>query len=169
MVPYDPVWIDEFGRLRRRIADALGDLRAEIEHVGSPAVPGLASKRVVDFDVVVASPTDVPVAIERLAALGYVHEGDLGVPGREAFRFPAGEPRHHLYLVVSGGEPHRDHVDFRDYLIARPEQARAYAALKSALAAEHPHDREAYSAGKHAFIERALAQARRTANAEARP
>ena len=127
--------------------------------LGSTAVPGLVSKPVVDLDVVVAFAADVPGAIERLAALGYAHEGDLGVPEREAFRWPPGDARHHLYIVVSGSAAHRDHIVFRDYLIAHPDQARAYAELKQELARAHKDDRDAYSEGKRAFVERILDQA----------
>jgi GrpB-like predicted nucleotidyltransferase (UPF0157 family) len=31
----------------------------------------------------------------------YVHEGDLGIGGREAFRWRPGEPRHHAVLKRS--------------------------------------------------------------------
>ncbi len=38
----------------------------------------------------------------RLARLGYVHKGDLGISGREAFLAPTDEPQHHLYLLAEG-------------------------------------------------------------------
>ena len=52
-------------------------------------MPGLAAKPVIDLDVLVL-PENFQVAIERLAALGYAHEGDKGIGGREAFRWPPG-------------------------------------------------------------------------------
>jgi GrpB-like predicted nucleotidyltransferase (UPF0157 family) len=48
----------------------LGDLAVAVEHVGSTAVPGLAGKPVIDIDVVVSSPEEVAVAVERLATVG---------------------------------------------------------------------------------------------------
>jgi len=86
IVDYDPAWSGQFEILRRRIAKTLGDLVARIEHVGSTAVPGLAAKPIIDLDVLLASPDDMPAAVDRLASIGYVHQGDLGVPGREAFK-----------------------------------------------------------------------------------
>jgi len=59
-----------------------------IEHVGSTSVPGLAAKPTIDLDVLLASVADFPDTIRRLATLGYEHEGDLGIAGREAFRTP---------------------------------------------------------------------------------
>jgi GrpB-like predicted nucleotidyltransferase (UPF0157 family) len=95
---------------------------------------------------------DVPRAIERLAALGYEHRGDQGMPGREAFSWPPGEPRHHLYLCTPETPAFRDHLLFRDYLRAHPAVAAEYAALKRTLAARHADDRDAYQAAKSAFI-----------------
>jgi GrpB-like predicted nucleotidyltransferase (UPF0157 family) len=45
VLDYDPNWPGLFQSLRKRIADALGDMAATVEHVGSTAVPGLAAKR----------------------------------------------------------------------------------------------------------------------------
>ena len=153
VVDYDPDWPREFERLRARVARVLGDVAVGIEHVGSTAVPGLAAKPVIDLDVIVRSPPDVQTAIQRLASLGYEHEGDLGVPGREAFRWPAGEPRHHLYVCVDGSEPLREHLLFRDYLRSSPEAARLYGVTKKQAAMEFPNDRDAYSRAKGTLIE----------------
>lgn len=97
IVAYDPAWPDEFERLRARAAAAVGDVAVGVEHVGSTAVPGMPAKPVVDM-VVVVEPPDVQTAIDRLCAIGYVHKGNLGVEGREAFTWPEGERRHHLYV-----------------------------------------------------------------------
>jgi GrpB-like predicted nucleotidyltransferase (UPF0157 family) len=124
-------------------------------------VPGLAAKPIVDIDVVVPDGDSVRRAIERLVSLGYVHQGDLGVPGREAFRPPDEWPYHHLYVVVEGSEPHRNHVDLRDHLRRRPDEVRRYAKRKRELAFLLLTDREAYTIGKSGVIEEMLARARR--------
>src|SRR6266540_5229473 len=85
VVEYDPEWPRVFERIRAAVAPALGGVAVAIEHVGSTSVSGLAAKTIIDVDVVVPTVADVAVAIERLATLGYVHRGDLGIPGREAF------------------------------------------------------------------------------------
>jgi len=97
ILAYDPDWPGRFQSLRKRIANVLGDMAAAIEHVGSTAVPDLAAKPIIDIDVLLASETMLAAAIERLARLGYVHRGNLGVPEREAFR-AADDPPHHLYV-----------------------------------------------------------------------
>ena len=45
VLDYDPNWPGLFQSLRKRIADALGDMAVAIEHVGSTAVPDLAQSR----------------------------------------------------------------------------------------------------------------------------
>ena len=149
---YDSRWPAQYARLAARIERGLGPLVARVEHVGSTAVTGLAAKPVIDLDVVVARDSDRPAAIRRLADLGYEHEGDLGITGREAFRPPAGEARHHLYLLRAGAAELRRHLAFRDALRADPTLRDAYAALKRSLAEHSSGDRAAYTAGKSAFI-----------------
>lgn len=152
VVPYDPAWPAAFASLRARIAPVLGDLAAGIEHVGSTAVPGCDAKPIVDVDVVLRRSDDFDEAARRLATLGYAHLGDLGIVGREAFRAPAGTPRHHLYVCAAGSAQLQAHLTLRDALRADPTLAAAYGALKRDLAVEFRHDRDAYTEGKTAFI-----------------
>jgi GrpB-like predicted nucleotidyltransferase (UPF0157 family) len=157
---YDERWPAYFEELAQPVRAALADIGAEIEHVGSTSVPGLAAKPIVDVDVVVASTEDVPAAIERLRSLGYVYQGDKGIEGREAFMWPPGSRRHHLYVVVRGSPPHVDHVEFRDYLRDHPEAARDYGALKKELAERHGDDPLAYGEAKTEFVTGVLLAAR---------
>jgi GrpB-like predicted nucleotidyltransferase (UPF0157 family) len=123
-------------------------------------VPGLAAKPIVDIDVVLRSAEDVPAAIERLRSLGYVYQGDKGIQGREAFMWPPGARRHHLYVVVRGSPPHAAHIDFRDHLRSHPEIAREYGALKQELAERYGDDTLAYGEAKTDFVAGVLRAAR---------
>jgi GrpB-like predicted nucleotidyltransferase (UPF0157 family)/chloramphenicol 3-O-phosphotransferase len=156
---YDVKWPVLFRQIAEPVRRALGEIIVAIEHVGSTSVPGLAAKPVIDVDVVVRSAEDVPAAIERLRDLGYVYQGDKGIPGRDAFMWPPHSPRHHLYVVIEGSKPHVDHVRFRDHLRNYPQVAREYAELKRALAEQHRSDRERYTEAKAEFIARVLADA----------
>jgi GrpB-like predicted nucleotidyltransferase (UPF0157 family) len=116
VLQYDPAWVRVFEEIRDFVSPVLGDLAVAIEHVGSTSVPGLASKPIVDMDIVVSSQTDIQTAIQNLSTLGYVHEGDLGAKGREAFIPPVTKTWHHLYVCTVDNEEYKRHILFRDYL-----------------------------------------------------
>jgi GrpB-like predicted nucleotidyltransferase (UPF0157 family) len=160
IVDYDDAWPIEFDRLRARALGLLGDMNVSVEHIGSTAVPGCSAKPIVDLDVAVPSASHVPEAVRRLEVGGYVHQGDLGVEGREAFAPPAGEPRHHLYVVVAGNEAHLRHTRLRDHLRRHPDDVRAYGALKRELARRYRDDRARYTEAKSEFIARIVAGTR---------
>ena len=166
IVDYDPLWPLLFTELAAAISQTVGTLALKIEHVGSTSVPGLVAKPIIDVDVVIRSRDDVPEAARRLATLGYVHEGDLGVTGREAFARADGLtpwdgskrqwPEHHLYVCAQGSQELARHLTFRDYLRTHPDAATAYGELKQRLAEVFRNDREAYTEGKTAFVEAVL-------------
>lgn len=155
IVDYDDRWPAQFAQLRKRLLSALAPLAVRIEHVGSTAVRGLAAKPKLDV-VVVVRPDDVQAAIDRLAAIGFEHQGDLGVRGREALKGPDGGNAYHVYVCVENSEPLQAQLAFRDHLRARPETAAEYAALKRELAARFGADRDAYTRAKSEFIQRVL-------------
>lgn len=167
IVDYDPAWPEAFAGISRVVAAALGPLALRIEHVGSTSVPGLGAKPIIDLDVVIESPRALPRVVEALRTLGYSHEGDGGIPGREAFgregaTVPADGsgrtwPTHHLYVCPSDGDELRRHLRFRDHLRGQPDSAARYEALKRDLAHRHPDDIDSYVAGKSEFVERILA------------
>ena len=90
VLPYDEKWKQDFIVIKNEISQALGDVAISIEHVGSTSVEGLAAKPIIDLDVVVKK-EKINDAISALQSIGYIHEGDLGIPGREAFAYDGKE------------------------------------------------------------------------------
>ena len=98
--------------------------------------------------------------------MGYIHNGDQGIPRREAFKRESEEvpftiPRkkwlyHHLYVVDKNSEELKRHLYFRDYLISHPEVREEYEKLKRKLAQEYRNQRDDYTDGKSKFIENIL-------------
>ena len=152
VAPYDPAGPQRSSCSRDSIAPVLGDLAVGIEHVGSTAVPGLEAKPIVDIDVVIRHADDFAGVAARLATLGYVHLGDLGIVGREAFRAAPDVPRHHLFVCASGAAALQAHLILRDTLRSDAELSAAYGALKRGLAERFRDDRDSYAEGKTAFI-----------------
>ena len=152
VVDYDPAWPQFFERLRRELLAVVGDIALAVEHVGSTAVPGLAAKPVIDIDVVVASRAELSVLIDRLAGSGYVHQGDLGIDGREAFENRGAPIAHHLYGCLRDSIALENHLAVREYLRKHAPAAREYGALKQRLAQQFPCDTAAYLDDKTRFI-----------------
>jgi GrpB-like predicted nucleotidyltransferase (UPF0157 family) len=159
IVDYDRRWPDIFEQLSALIWTAVRGLATAVEHVGSTSVPGLAAKPIVDISVVVPNEATVRDAIDRLAGLDYVHQGNLGVEGREAFTTPGALPAHHLYLCSKDSLALANHLAVRGYLRSHPDVAREYGALKKSLAHEYPHEIDRYTEGKTEFLLRILEQA----------
>lgn len=155
VMPHDPAWADEFAAERARLLEALGGVPAEIEHVGSTAVPGLAAKPIIDVLGGRPAGSELEPYVRAFTSAGYEYRGEYGIPGRHYF--VRGEPRtHHLHLVEAGGNLWRRHIAFRDHLRSDPDAVAVYAALKHDLAARFPNDRERYTDGKSAFIDDVL-------------
>lgn len=160
VLPYDPQWAADFEAIRRELAEALGDLAVSIEHVGSTAVPGLSAKPIIDLDVVIEDYAAFPGVVERLAGIGYIHEGDLGIPEREAFKYEY-KPhlrKHHLYVCPRDSRELKRHLTFRDYLRSHPEAVKRYGQIKEQCAKLYPEDIDGYIAWKTPCIEELYAR-----------
>ena len=154
VLPYDPAWAIAFAELQQLLCTASQDTILRIEHVGSTSVPGLWAKPILDIDIVIDSDTLLPAVIDRLTALGYVYEGDLGITDRHAFRYDVNPiaMEHHLYVCPAhSAELHR-HITFRDYLRSNAVARNAYSDVKRQAAQRYPHDIDGYIAYKSAII-----------------
>ena len=154
VLPYDKAWKTAFDAIKTEVEAALGELAVAVEHVGSTAVEGMSAKPCIDLDVVIADYGALPEAVARLAAIGYVHEGNLGIEGREAFDYKD-KPhlyKHHLYVCPRDSRELHRHVVFRDYLRAHPVAAARYSAVKEEAARLYPHDIDGYMAHKAGII-----------------
>jgi len=160
VVDCDLAWADQFASLRSLLATALGDSALSSEHVGSTAVPGLAAKPIIDIDSVVASSTKVPTVIQRLATLGYLYQGNMGIEDRGAFRSSTkgDQAAHHLFVCTQDSVALKDHLVIRDFLRTNLEAAARYGILKKDLATRFPNRRDQYVDGKAAFLLKILEQ-----------
>ena len=156
VLPYDNVWALNFTKIKDEIQNALADLSLGIEHVGSTSVPGLSAKPIIDLDVIIRDYSLFDDVVAALGRIGYRHEGDLGVIGREAFHYDGKEhlQKHHLYVCPQDSPELKRHFAFRDYLRSHPEAVQEYGRIKAEGAALYPYDIEGYIEHKSPFIER---------------
>ena len=153
---YDDSWPVRFYEICHELKAALAGLYLHIEHVGSTSVKGLSAKPVIDIDVVISENTVFSKVVSALEGTGYHHEGDLGISGREAFKYENKEHlmKHHLYVCMENTRELKRHLMFRDYLRSHPEAVYEYSRIKEEGAALYPEDIDSYIKHKAPFIER---------------
>ncbi|HYH83366.1 MAG TPA: GrpB family protein [Longimicrobium sp.] len=154
VVPHDRRWRDAFEAEAKEIAAALDGTVVAIHHIGSTAIPDIHAKPVVDVLVELGDLGEADRRSAAMEALGYEVMGEFGLPGRRYFRKDdeRGTRTHQVHAFEAGSAEAARHLAFRDYMIAHSDDARRYGELKRKLAAEHPHDSEAYMDGKDSFI-----------------
>jgi 5-(carboxyamino)imidazole ribonucleotide synthase len=154
VLPWDPRTVVVADRVKALVAESRPDL--VVEHIGSTSVPGLPGKGVVDL-VIATDPADVPALTALLLGFGFGPQpgpdpfpptrpmlvGTMAVDGA-AFRI-------HLHVQPGGDELVRD-LAFRDALLADPELAAAYAALKTEIVASGHQQGLDYTYRKQAWI-----------------
>ena len=153
VVPYDEKWINEFEKIKNEILPIIYNDIVSIEHVGSTSIPGLWAKPIIDINIVVEN-FMLPVVIEKLASIGYIHEGNLGIEGREAFRY-VDKPHlmeHYLYMCPKDSVEHKRQVAFRDYLKLHPLDRKKYSEIKIEMSNKFPHDINSYIKGKELVV-----------------
>ena len=121
---YQSNWANDFNRIAESIKEELGEIDHTIEHVGSTAVKGLASKPIIDIDLVYKkqdSFIDIKSSLERL---GYFYNGNQGIEGREVFKrdklkkthLVLDAINHHLYVCQADSIEVHSHLIFRGFL-----------------------------------------------------
>ena len=155
VLPYDKAWQSAFEAIRLELEAALGSLAIGIEHVGSTSVEGLSAKPCIDIDVIIRDYSSFDAVVQKLGAIGYIHEGDLGIKDREAFKY-SDKPhllKHHLYVCPQNSRELRRHITFRDFLSSNPQAAKQYGQVKERAAQLYPNDIDGYIKYKTPCIE----------------
>lgn len=153
-VEYNPDWPSRFEQLRiSRLSELPSG--ALVEHVGSTAVPGLASRDCIDILVTVPS-RDLQTALTVLRAAGFEHRPDTfsGDPQRLMLRLlgPQRQRVAHLHLMAEGHIAAVQMLVVRDLLRSDANWRERYAWIKRDLAEQFPQDRPSYVASKDAFM-----------------
>jgi dephospho-CoA kinase len=153
VVPYDERWPAQAKRIARRISLAAGG--RHVEHIGSTAVPGLAAKDVLDFQLGVEDMETADALREMLAQAGFPYVGPYeDTPRGEgdwSKRLHAGaDPgrRVNLHLRVPDGPGWRWAIDFRDWLRHDTQARDEYAAHKLELSQRFATDGTGFAYGE---------------------
>jgi len=144
-----------FEEEKQSLQTVLGEVSAQVEHIGSTAVEGLAAKPIID--IMIGLP-DFPIAdafVPRIETLDYeyINKYEDEMPFRRYFvKNSNGIRTHQIHMVEIGSEFWARHLLFRDYLRRNPDTANDYAALKKQLAAHEWEDVNEYADAKTEFI-----------------
>jgi GrpB-like predicted nucleotidyltransferase (UPF0157 family) len=151
---YKPEWADMFLAEAEVLSDVFGDRLVAIHHIGSTAIPGILAKPILDLLVEVCDIRQVDELNSEMEALGYQPRGANGISGRRYFVKQSGETHtHHIHIFQTANPQVERHLNFRDYLIANPQEAQVYSALKEKLVQQFAHDIDSYVEGKTHFIQ----------------
>ena len=146
-------WEDDFKQVKNILVEGIPSNDLRIEHIGSTSVKGLAAKPIIDINIVYENLPSFDVIKGGLEELGYYHNGDQGIQGRETFRrfHNAVKHRtldkiiHHLYVCHLDSEEIKRHLAFRDYLRANERERKEYEKLKYKIAEIADQDQKAYA------------------------
>lgn len=145
IVEHKATWPAEFDQIASALAQALGPLALQIDHIGSTSVAGLCAKDVIDVQVTVrtiddrimAAMTRGGYALHAEATSDHVPPGASSDPGqwhKLLFKNALDQRRAHIHVRREGAANQRYALLFRDYLRAHPATAAAYGELKRRLA-----------------------------------
>ena len=161
---YQPEWVGEFATEHRRISEALRTSFADLEHIGSTAVSGLAAKPIIDLMLGVNGYPPSPALLQEIERLGYESLGEAGVPGRLYFRLRS-TVRANLHVVLKGGTHWLSNLALREYLRAHAGARERYAQAKLAAIEAGATSLLSYSAAKAEALSSLLQEALAAQNA----
>jgi GrpB-like predicted nucleotidyltransferase (UPF0157 family) len=162
LVEHDEHWGDQARQEEARLIGAAEGGLVSVQHVGSTSIPGIKAKPIIDLLGIAPDSERLDSIRPAMEALGYVWQGEYGVPGRRFYTLSdpeSGQRKVHLHCYAEGDPSIRRHLAFRDYLRARPELADEYEQMKSICATKHPNDSHAYTLCKDEWITRVEAEA----------
>ena len=153
IIEYQKSWAKDFSTLKNILEENISLKNIKIEHIGSTSVKGLAAKAIIDIDIVYNEFESFKTIKSDLERIGYYHNGNQGIHGREVFKrlrpnnieFQILDiTTHHLYVCHKESEELKRHLIFRDFLRANPPERMAYQKLKYAIAEQTNNDKKEY-------------------------
>lgn len=136
----------------------------EINYIGSTAVKGIWAKPIVDILVEVNEAVNLSEISTILQYNGWIKmsESERRMSFNKGYTESGfAEKVFHLHLRYVGDN---DEIYFRDYLIAHPEIAKEYEAIKLDLWKKFEHDRDGYTDAKGEFVKKYTALAKEKGN-----
>jgi GrpB-like predicted nucleotidyltransferase (UPF0157 family) len=132
--PWTPIFYELFEKEKQRLHTFLLQ-EAQIEHIGSTAIPDVSGKGYIDIYIAVPR-SKMSTVSESIQGLGYEFKQNAGVPGERLFhQADLPDPlqktrRYHVHLTHPENADFQNNLKFRDYLRKNPVEAKRYSDIK---------------------------------------
>jgi GrpB-like predicted nucleotidyltransferase (UPF0157 family) len=148
---YNENWENQFITIKNILEKNLTNI-ISIEHVGSTSIKGMYAKPIIDIDIIIHDDSNFEITKTELSLIGYHHNGNQGIAGREAFKRNKAnrdeildEINHHLYVCAKDNDELKRHMLFRDYFRQHKEKIIAYNNIKIEILKKYgENNREKY-------------------------
>ncbi|WP_223702223.1 GrpB family protein [Sutcliffiella deserti] len=161
IMPWTKEWVISYNQEEKLLSEILREELTAIFHIGSTSVPVIGyAKPIIDILVVVKEIEKIDQYNEALRKAGYKPKGENGIAGRRYFSKGKDKRTHHVHIFQVGHENIKDHLDFKAYLMANSEDAKAYGDVKLKLAKQFPESHHNYQVGKQKFVNELMKKAR---------
>ena len=134
-----------------------------IEHVGSTAIPNMCGKNIIDVLVGVADTAAFSSVAQDLELLGFHPSTRSKTSEYQFFASSLDETKSgdtHIHLVIQDTDRYREFIILRDYLLAHPDEATAYANHKQYLLEHFGSDRTTYRNEKSTYVTNLITKAK---------
>ncbi|NMM47806.1 GrpB family protein [Marinigracilibium pacificum] len=161
LVDHNPEWKNLYQKEKDLILNHIDEKSIlRIEHFGSSSIPSIKSKPYIDIIIEIPEVLLFDVhLISKFSEIGYTH---FVVPKRNDIEsyssFGKGynlenkkDQIFHIHMCPKDNIMWKQ-IEFRDYLIANKDRAKAYEKLKLDLISKYQNDRGAYVLGKTDFV-----------------
>lgn len=153
ILPWTPEWGKLYHQEEKVLKDVFKDELVNIFHIGSTSIPTIGyAKPIIDILIVVRDIETVDLYNDQLRSIGYDPKGEFGIPGRRYCPKGGDNRTHHVHIFQAENEEIRKHLNFKEYLLAYPLEAKRYGDLKKTLAKKFPHNTHLYQEGKQLIV-----------------
>jgi GrpB-like predicted nucleotidyltransferase (UPF0157 family) len=153
IVPWTEEWTVLFEKEAKALERIFQENVIKIHHIGSTAIPTIGyAKPIIDILLEVKDLSDVDRLNPAMLNQGYEAKGENGIPGRRFFQKGGDNRTHHVHVFQTDDKQIDFHLDFKNYLLLHPEQAKRYTEKKLELAAKFPNEHQSYQEGKQELV-----------------
>ncbi|MBS4219928.1 GrpB family protein [Bacillus sp. FJAT-49711] len=160
ILPWTEEWESLYLHEEQILKEIFNDKIVDIFHIGSTSIREIGfAKPIIDILIVVKDIEITDSFNAKLREIGYEPKGENGIAGRRYFPKGKEHRTHHIHIYQVGHVNIKTHLDFKDYLIAHPEDAASYGDLKVRLANQFPENHYKYQEEKQVFVDELVKKA----------